>query len=126
MKALPKNLLDQLSTIVTHLDNNPIEAPVSSTRGRKPKAIHNVYFDSDVYGSYDTEDLEDTVVGTIHSIDHNTGHRGSIVTWHSMCKLIIHMPEFTTAGIMQYIKVSKTHAERYMKAPDAWTGLVQF
>jgi len=126
MKALPKNLLDQLSTIVTHLDNNPVEAPVSSSKGRKPKAIHNVYFTSNVYGSYDTEDLEDVCVGVIQSIDHNTGHRGSIINWYKMCSLIIHMHEFTSKGIQQYLNISQQQANVYMKALDVWTGIVKF
>lgn len=103
-----------------------VEAPVSSTRGRKPKAIHNVYFDSDVYGSYDTEDLEDVCVGVIQSIGNSTSHRGAYLNWHKMSSIIIHMPTFTTNGIMQYLKLSRQQADKYMKALDVWTGLVKF
>jgi len=126
MKHLNQVQLEQLTRAVIHLDNNTVEAPIKSTRGRKPRAIHNPYFYSDVYAAYTTDDVEDICLGIIRSYPTDNTHKGEYLNWLSMAKCIMHMHLFTTAGVMQYLKISRQQADKYMKALYVYTELTPF
>ena len=125
---LSKQQEEHIFSMLEELDKNPVslEPRVSSTRGRKPRAIHNPYFTSEIYGSLTTEDLEDVLYGVAWTMNKKDSHKGCTLNWHQAAKCVLHFDTFTSAGIASYLKVSERTARRYMNLLDIYTDLVQF